>query len=264
MILRFGAALALVLTTSPLSPSPAGTVTTAVPDPPVDVVAVAGVSSIRVSWGNPPMELGVANYVAYAEPGGATCDTLDWRTFGCVLGATAGVSYRVFVRSNGTSVPAYAPGSVTPRAPKAPHDVPTDALDLGVEVADSRAAVRGDGFLPRSTVALAAYRADGHATVTLPVAGVDGRVSASITLPPGTRTLLAQGVGPDGEVRALVAAVGSGSGGGLPVTGVRVLIPLAVGVLLLVLGAATLLAGRGNLSRRRQPAPTARPGGRER
>lgn len=223
----------------------------AVPDPPVRVVAVAGVSSIRVSWQNPPMELGVANYVAYAEPGGATCATLDWRSFGCVLGARAGVSYRVFVRSNGTSEPAYAPGRVTPPKPSLPHDVPMNAPDLDVVGARGRWEIRGDGFLPHSTVVLAAYRAGGHRTLALPVADADGRVSTVVAPPPDTRALLAQGVDPAGEPRALAAAVRSGSGGGLPVTGGRGLVPLAIGVLLIVLGAATVLAGSGHLGRRR-------------
>jgi hypothetical protein len=186
VILRLGFVAALVMATTPLaSPrlsvplsagsSPAGeppaavaTAPASVPDPPVDVVAVAGVASIRVSWQNPPMELGVANYVAYAEPAGPTCETLDWRSFGCVMEARAGVSYRVFVRSNGTSAPAYAPGRVTPSA--------------------------------------AAGKPHG---------------------PPGSDS------------------------GPLPSTGERALAPLAVGVLLIVLGGAASLAGRGRLGGRR-------------
>ncbi|MDP9793387.1 hypothetical protein J2S43_001899 [Catenuloplanes nepalensis] len=252
-------------TTTEPSPAPAAAPeSAAAPDPPVDVVAVAGVSSIRASWQNPPVDTGVANYVAFAEPGGGNCGTLDWRTFGCVLGVRAGVSYRVGVRSNGTSVPAYAPARVTAGAPRAPYRVPAKAVDLMVERHGGRIEVGGDGFLPHSSVVVAGYRRGGAGPVALmgpvaltgPVADADGRLAAVARPPDGVVTLLARGVDPAGETRTLTAALpkGSGGGGGLPITGGRATVLFVLGLALVLLGALAL-AATGKRDRRRRTLP---------
>ncbi|MDR7276779.1 hypothetical protein [Catenuloplanes atrovinosus] len=243
MMLRFALVTALAAA-GLIATAPTASAHAPAPAPPVDVVAEPGVSSIRVSWRSPAVDTGLSHYVAYAEPGGASCATLDWRTFGCVLGARAGVSYRISVRSNGTSAPAYAPGRSTPGSPSAPASVPADAFDLQTRRAGARVEVRGAGFLPRSSVALAGYRADGTgpATLAMPAADTDGGLTAVVVPPDGVVTLLARGAGPDGEPRTLVAT--AVRGGGLPVTGLRVTGPAALGFAMIVLGAFLLVLTR--------------------
>ncbi|MFC7273441.1 fibronectin type III domain-containing protein [Paractinoplanes rhizophilus] len=84
------------------SPSPTPTPTTSpTPQPtkpltPTGLTVVAGTSSIQVSW-QPPADNGVAitGYRAIADPGPAVCTTTGATS--CLLGGTAGVSYRVRV-----------------------------------------------------------------------------------------------------------------------------------------------------------------------
>ncbi|GGM62337.1 hypothetical protein GCM10007977_074890 [Dactylosporangium sucinum] len=227
------------------------------PSAPSPVTATAGTSSIIVSWtAATPNDSPITGYTATATPGPATCTTLvtDPNPLGCVLGATAGQQYTVSVVANsaaGASEPATS-NAVTPAAPvvpAAPPDTPlTLTTDKGVI---SRAApgqdivVIGTGFAAYSTATITLY----STPVTLGTVVTDGNgdFSKPVTVPhslaAGVHTLVAQGVAPSGNPRAMkltVTVAASTSTGGLPVTGAPTG-PLALG------GLAMVLAGLGLL-----------------
>jgi titin len=214
------------------------------------VTAVAGTSSIEVSW-QPPADNGVAvtGYRAIADPGPAVCTTTGATS--CVLGGTAGVSYRVRVvamSAGGLSGLSGYSAAVAPTAPPVAGTPPDTTVPLDTDKGQiSNAApgqqlvLVGTGYAPYSTVTLTLYsdpivlgqvRADAH-----------GAFRSAVTVPAdlatGEHSFAATGVDPTGKARAMrmdvtVRHVPQS----LPVTGTAV-------VWLIVAGLGLTLAGAG-------------------
>ncbi|WP_432992225.1 IPT/TIG domain-containing protein [Dactylosporangium sp. CA-233914] len=236
------------------------------PSAPSPVTATAGTSSVNVSWtAATPHDSPVTGYTATATPGPATCTTLvtDPDPLSCVLGATAGQQYTVSVVANsaaGASDPATS-NAVTPAAPAVPATPPDTPLNLTTDKGAISTAepgqdivVIGTGFAAYSTATITLY----SEPVTLGTVVTDGSgdFSKPVTVPhslaAGVHTLVAQGVAPSGNPRAMKLTVtvaasaasppspASPPTGGLPVTGAPTG-PLALA------GLAMVLAGFGLL-----------------
>ncbi|UWZ38939.1 fibronectin type III domain-containing protein [Dactylosporangium roseum] len=225
----------------------------AVPAAPGSVTAVAGISSINVTWTAPPGDgPAVTGYTATASPGPATCTTTGATS--CVLGGTAGVSYTVTVvahSAGGNSVPAGPSNAVVPTAPPTPASPPDTPLELTTDrgrittAAPGQAiVVIGTGFAAYSTATITIYSAPTVlATVTT---DGSGNFTKAVTVPPGLasgqHTFVAAGVAPDGLPHSMklvitVAAAGT-SDGSLPVTGAAL-------TTIVLAGAGMVLAGGG-------------------
>ncbi|GGK10344.1 hypothetical protein GCM10010123_45430 [Pilimelia anulata] len=226
-----------------------------VPPAPSAVTAVAGVSSVKVSW-HAPSGPTVTGYTAYAKPGPATCTTDGATT--CVLGGTAGVAYTVTVvahTSGGDSPRSAASDPATPTAPAPPDSPPSTSLELTTDEGDITTAERGEeivfigtGFAEHSTVVISVY----STPVVLGTVVTDGSgnfrkgIVVPAGLAAGTHTIIAQGVGPDGRPRAMKLTVTVTDAAILAVTGARTTLVAGAGVALLLAGAAAL-----RLTRRR-------------
>jgi hypothetical protein len=241
-----------------------------------DVGVVAGVSSLRVSW-SPPSGTVYGGYVAEsydaAQDGENTpfslCETtVDEHS--CVLAAEPGRSYRVVVSAGGGRGAAPVTSGVV-AAPPVPAQVPTssgtlDGPGAGAVTAGQTVDVAGAGYLAGSTVTVVVYSTP---TVLGSLVADDGSFDTSVTLPSvlptGEHTLVATGVGPDGETWTLtrrITAQGPAAGpaapattattvatavpsaGGLAYTGAYVGVMAIGGVLTLVVGVALVLLGR--------------------
>lgn len=234
------------------------------------MTAVAGVSSITVSW-EPPSgnDVPVTGYRVVAEPGPATCRPAAGQT-SCVLGAVAGRNYRAYVIAEadaGLENWSAASDPVTPAAPPVTPEPPATDLTLTTDRGDvetidpgQRLTLIGTGFAAYSTVTITIY-SDPRvlATVTTDAAGAFRyAVRIPADLDAGEHTLVAAGVDPDGEPyrRALTVTVeDDGAGGGdddgwlLPVRGpdigrAVVLWVLLLGVVLVGLGSGLARLGR--------------------
>lgn len=236
---------------------------------PGTVKAVAGVSSIAVSWTPPADEPGVTGYRAWVLPGEdpqsdsgrINCTQMmgpDAR--GCLIGVPAGKTYSVFVAAD--SAPGLGEAArVVVDVPKTtvPATLPTaDAGDVtttsGTDLAaGEKFTLTGSGYLRGSTVELIVY-----STPTLlgtAVADGNGNFSAEVTLPKelanGKHHLVAAGVDANGNPRYLVTEVtvtggvaAAGNTGGLAYTGSTPLPFVGAGVLALAVGGGLLVASR--------------------
>jgi hypothetical protein len=237
---------------------------------PLDVKAVAGSSSIKVTWAAPPSPDSVAGYLVTASPEGAQssdgsieCQPAAALGTSCAMAAVPGTTYVLRVHSLdpngerlGTSAevtvgPVLASSAVSATLPKADGTLTSSDAD-GKVVAGEQVTISGKDFLPGSVVDLVVYSTPvklGTATVL-----ADGTFSATVTLPKdlanGTHHLVASGVDVNGNPRTLIVEVTvSGGTAVLAYTGFSAL-PYAGA------GALALLAGGGLLvvSRRRQAA----------
>lgn len=217
------------------------------PHAPGVVTAVAGDSSITVSWSMPDAT-GVTGYRATASPGPAFCETDGART--CVLGGVAGTTYTVTVVALGAGGVSEATGpsnEVTPPAPVPPAAAPpsdetlttTDGM-ITTAAPGQEITFVGTGFAPFSTVVITLY----SAPIVLGTVVTDsvGSFSKLITVPPGLalgeHSIAAIGVDPDGSARSMVLSLLVGD---LPTTGA------ALGGLLLM-GTAGMATGAGMLT----------------
>jgi CshA-type fibril repeat protein len=187
------------------------------PSAPGAPVAAAGVSSISVSW--PAASGSVSGYVAYANPGPASCSTTASER-GCVMGGTAGTSYTVTVVAlgpGGSSSSSPASNAVVPVAPatqpQVPADVPatltTDKGRLSLATPSQQITVIGTGFAPYSTAKVTIY-SEPIVLATVTTDG-SGSFSAPVTVPAslaaGQHTFLAQGVDALGTTRQMALPV---------------------------------------------------------
>ncbi|WP_457025656.1 hypothetical protein [Geodermatophilus sp. SYSU D01119] len=235
---------------------------------PTDVRVTAGVASITVTWAPPATGTPVGGYVAESydaaeEVNGtpiAMCQT-DVAGRSCVLPAVPGHRYRVTVMAGGGASTVVGPSGVV-AAPAVPATVPTASGPLGAPAGPSVTAGRavtltGSGYLPDSTVTLVVYSTP--TVLGTVVTDGNGAFSTTVTLPSGlasgAHTLVASGVDPAGNPRALalpvtVAATGAAAGGGsagsggLAYTGADVAVPAVGGVAALLLGGGLVVAAR--------------------
>ncbi|MFG1608043.1 fibronectin type III domain-containing protein [Actinoplanes sp. NPDC049265] len=236
------------------------------PAAPQNVAAVAGVSSITVSWspgtGN---DVPVTGYRVIADPGPATCRPAAGQT-SCVLGAVAGQEYkvRVVAEAAGALETSSGPaGPVTPSAPPVTAEPPDTDLTLTTDRGDinevspgERLTLIGTGFAPYSTVTITLY-SDPQVLATVTTDG-DGAFRYTVDVPAGLsagdHTLVAAGVDPDGNPfsRTLSVTV-AGDGDQLPITGTD--INRAILTWLLLLGVVMVALGSGVrvLVRRSEP-----------
>ena len=124
------------------------------------------------------------------------------------------------------------------------------ALTSGSLQPGATASLSGGGFAPGVSVSLYVYSAPTLLTTTN--ADATGAISVTVTIPanlsPANHTVRAIGPAPGGGTTELslgfvVAAAGAGSGG-LPVTGFPVLPVLGLAILVLAVGATTVVAAR--------------------
>ncbi|GAA3220292.1 hypothetical protein GCM10010532_049870 [Dactylosporangium siamense] len=233
------------------------TVNPVAPGAPTGVLAVAGVSSIAVSWTAPDTNGSpVTGYLVSANPGPATCTATAQET-GCVLGAEAGKSYTVTVVATsaaGNSAPGSGQAAATPTAPVVPTTPPDTSLTLTTDKGAIKTAepgqqivVIGTGFAPHSTATITIY-SDPVVLGTV-VTDQDGNFTKAVTVPPslvaGAHTLAAQGVDPDGNPHAMKLAVTvAAATSDLAVTGAPVARLAVAGLAMLVAGLFALRAGR--------------------
>jgi hypothetical protein len=222
-------------------PSAATTARTAVPGP-VGVTAVAGASSIKVSWAAPADMTGVAGYVALAAPDG---DQSSARQVSCQPATALGGSSD-WVVTGLVSSPAIAT-----TLPKSDGALTSNDAD-GKVVAGEKITVSGKDFLPGSTVDVIVYSTP--VKLGSVVVGTDGTFSYTVTLPKelenGVHHLVASGVDVNGNPRNMVVEITvSGGTAVLAFTGFSALPYVGAGALALLAGGGLLVA-----SRRRQAA----------
>ncbi|WP_433060829.1 IPT/TIG domain-containing protein [Dactylosporangium sp. CS-033363] len=231
------------------------------PEAPSPVTAIAGTSSINVTWtAAVPHDSPVTGYTVTATPGPSTCTTLvtDADPLGCVLGATAGQQYTVSVVAHSAAGDSAAATSaaVTPAAPvvpAAPPDTPltltTDKGQINTAAPGQQIVVIGTGFAAHSTATITLYSTP--MTLGTVVTDGSGNFSKAVTVPAslaaGTHTLVAQGVAPSGNPRAMKLTVTvahrAAPSGTLAVTGAPV-VPLALAGLVMLLTGAVLVRPR--------------------
>ena len=234
---------------------------------PSSITAIAGYSSIKVSWSAPePNGVTITGYRATASPGPAGC-TAGPADNSCVIGAEAGTAYTVSVvaLSAGGSSPASAesdrvvpsPPVVSSTAPEAGLPLDTGSGPITSAAPGQTLVLKGSGYAPYSTVAIIVYsspqvlavvRADGSGAFVEPVTVPAG-------LPAGTHSFVAAGVDKDGNERLLrldlTVSAGGGSGS-LPITGPAVIWLIVGGFALTLGGVAMRLGGVATRVDRRQ------------
>ena len=102
------------------------------PPAPTSAAAVAGVSSVTVTWTAPSPSTGVTGYTVLAQPGPATCSTSSVSITTCVIGATVGTSYSYTVIAHSTagdSPASMASAAAASTAPTIPASAPLTARD---------------------------------------------------------------------------------------------------------------------------------------
>ncbi|MFF5292628.1 fibronectin type III domain-containing protein [Paractinoplanes globisporus] len=236
------------------SPSPTPTPTSTVPNPPTGVTATAATSSIEVSWQR-PADNGVAitGYRAIADPGPALCTTTGATT--CVLGGTAGTSYRVRVvalSAKGTSKLSAYSNAAVPTAPTVATTPPVTSVPLNTDQGQISTAAPGqsvtlvgEGYAAYSTVTLTIY----STPVVLATIATDknGAFSKTVTVPAdlasGKHAFTATGVDPSGKPRAMRLDVTvQPEPSRLPVTGTAVMWLVVTGLGMTIAGAGLRLA----------------------
>ncbi|MEU8242412.1 fibronectin type III domain-containing protein [Actinoplanes missouriensis] len=245
---------------SPTSPSPSPTATATpaptttapaptVPNPPTGVTVVAGTSSLQVSWQEPEANgVRITGYRAIAEPGPAVCVTTGATS--CLLGATAGVSYRVRVvalSAKGLSAPSAYSGAATPSAPPVATTPPDTEVPLATDQGRISAASPGEsltlvgtGYAAFSTVTLTLY--SDPIVLATTTTDAKGTFRQTVTVPDdldhGSHSFTATGVDKSGEPRTMRMDVTvRPEPSTLPVTGTSVLWMLVAGLSLTTAGA---------------------------
>ncbi|BAL88562.1 hypothetical protein AMIS_33420 [Actinoplanes missouriensis 431] len=245
-------------TAPPASPSPSPTATPAptttaptpaVPNPPTGVTVLAGTSSLQVSWQEPePNGVRITGYRAIAEPGPAVCVTTGATS--CLLGATAGVSYRVRVvalSAKGLSAPSAYSSAATPSAPPVATTPPDTEVPLATDQGRISAASPGEsltlvgtGYAAFSTVTLTLY--SDPIVLAKTTTDPQGTFRQTVTVPDdlahGSHAFTATGVDKSGEPRTMRMDVTvRPEPSTLPVTGTSVLWMLVAGLSLTTAGA---------------------------
>jgi titin len=232
---------------------------TTLPVPVGGLTAVAGTTSVTVSW-LPSSSSTVTGYTVHADPGPATCSTTSIVDTSCVIGSTVGVSYTYTVVAHspaGDSVASPESSPVTSAAPVVPPTVPlaapttlttTDGVLSKVDTGQVITVV-GTGFLPFSTATIIVY--SDPIVLGTAVTDANGDFTKPVTVPSslavGAHNLVASGVDPDGQVRQIRMPVtvqvtaastpaGTVAGSALPNTGAAVLQLAALAVALTAAG----------------------------
>jgi titin len=257
----------VVRATSPVGPSDNSDTVPATPakpiGAPVGLTLTRDQGKVTATW-SAPTDAGsydVATYdVGIFQPGmgDQLCSTTP-TVFTCTGDAPAGTGWLVNVtaidtagnrgtRSTDVTVPFSATvpvsnGSLTPAAGT------TDTV-----VAGKTMVVSGTGYAPGSTVTVLIYSAP--QVLTTVVADASGNFTVTVTVPAGLaagqHTLVASGVGTDGNARyttlpVTVTAAGSAAitaGPRLADTGADVTVPAIAGLAAVALGAGLIVAGR--------------------
>ncbi|WP_433377042.1 fibronectin type III domain-containing protein [Actinoplanes sp. CA-142083] len=243
-------------TTPPTSATPTPTSSTPAPtrpNAPTGVTATAGTSSVLVSW-QPPADNGVTitGYRAVAVPGPASCTTNGATS--CILGGTAGVSYRVMVVAtsasgnspasaySNTAIPTAPTVATTPPATNVPLD--TDQGQITTTTPGQSLTLVGSGYAPYSTVTLTLYSEP--IVLATVVTDKNGAFSQAVTVPAdlasGKHSFTATGVNPRGKPRAMRMDVTvQHEPSNLPVTGSAVMWLLVTGLSMTTAGAGLRL-----------------------
>ncbi|WP_433211786.1 hypothetical protein ACQP00_51185 [Dactylosporangium sp. CS-047395] len=237
-------------TVSPATPAPGS------------VTATGGVSSIAVNWVAPQNLTGITGYTAIAKPGPATCSTSSAAVTSCVMGGTAGTTYTVTVVANnplGDSVATGPSAEVTPSAPAIPSTPPETNLTLTTDQGLINTAtpgqdivVIGTGFMPYSTATIVVYSQPLELGTV--VTDGQGNFSKPVRVPPdlvvGAHSLVAAGVGPNGQPHSLKMAITVQAQSavthtsGLAVTGAPIAAMLQLGLAAMFGGGSLLFATR--------------------
>jgi hypothetical protein len=238
---------------------------------PVNVKAVVGTSSIKVSWDAPADTTGIAGYEVFALPGAEpqsdagliTC-VVDADGRACLLGVEAGQQYTVGVHAFDTEGTLGESGEflvtgVVP-APTVAKSVPAGNAELKSKdgsvdkvTAGQKMTFVGSGYLPFSTVTLVVYSEP--QVVGTVVADENGNFTVDVTIPAnlvnGNHSLVATGVDADGNpyvLRADFAVTGgvasSAQPGGLAYTGASIALPMLGGLTAVGVGGGLLVAAR--------------------
>ncbi|WP_433053393.1 hypothetical protein [Dactylosporangium sp. CS-033363] len=241
---------------------------------PTGISATGGVSSITANWSAPQNTSGITGYTAYAKPGPATCSTSTATATSCVMGGTAGTTYTVTVVSNnalGDSLAAGPSNEVTPQAPAVPSTPPDTNLTLTTDQGLINTAkpgqdivVIGTGFMPYSTATIVVYSQPLELGTV--VTDAQGNFSKPVRVPPdlvvGAHSLVAAGIGPNGQPHSLKMAItvqaqsASSGSGNLAVTGAPIAAMLQLGLATVLGGGSLLFATRRDqsMTRRRKNA----------
>lgn len=248
----------------PASGSVAVTPVAPPPGPVAPPTAVAGVSSVTVSWAA-SSERDVTGYTVVSHDR-VVCDVGE-ETTSCVVGAVAGeaVTFQVVTHSRwGDSVPSVPSLPVVPRAPvvppvppaSAPATLTTSAGPITSVAAGQTVTVIGRGFVPLSTAVVVVYsepRVLGTA-VTDETGAFTLTVTVPTDLPAGDHTFVALGTDPSGGPFAMrlpvtvpaapapIADTGAAPG------------PLALAALTLVLAGTAVWRGSRRLSGSSRPS----------
>lgn len=233
-----------------------------------DIKASVGTSSILVTWNAPVDSSSVVAYQAFANPVGAQSSgemvacfvAADARS--CRLGVEAGRAYLVGVfgidkdKETGeagdfvttTVVPAPATAATPPAGNTSLKKA--DGSAISNVTAGQKMTLRGEGYLPFSTVALYVYSTPtflGNVT-----ADKDGRFTVDVTIPAslanGEHSLVASGVDFNGNSYVMRSDFTVGAAGAqqakLPFTGASVALPLLGGLVAVGVGGGLLVAAR--------------------
>ena len=204
---------------------------------------------MQVSW-QAPVDNGipVTGYRAIADPGPAVCVTTGATS--CVLGGTAGTTYRVRVlalAAKGNSAPSAYSNSAKVAAPDVATTPPATSVPLNTDQGQISTATPGqsvtlvgDGYAAYSSVTLTIYSTPVVLGTT--VTDKHGAFAKSVTVPTdlhsGEHTFTATGVDPSGRPRAMRMDVTvHHKPGKLPVTGPSVVWLIVAGLGLTAIGA---------------------------
>ncbi len=259
-------------TTTPTTTAP---VTTTAPEAPKvvipavrDIKASVGTSSILVTWNAPVNTAGIVGYQAFANPVGAQSTgemvacLVDAAARSCRLGVEAGRAYSVGViafdkdahegEAGDFVTTGVVPAPVTAATPPAGNTSlkKADGSAITNVTAGQTMTLRGEGYLPFSTVALYVYSTPtflGNVT-----ADKDGRFTVDVTIPAslanGEHSLVASGVDFNGNAYVMRSDFTVGAAGAqqakLPFTGASVALPLLGGLVATGVGGGLLVAAR--------------------